>query len=132
MRFLCHKTRNFRLVLSTNTRLRAQPTCRLSFSSLLGAQSSTACLADERSKFGIMSSALRSSISQTQQRSFVSQKTNGTVSNNNGINHEHHHDHKHSLFGGHEHDHDHDHGTDAEKVIQALKGGGELSASLAL
>jgi ABC-type nickel/cobalt efflux system permease component RcnA len=119
-----------------NTRPRAPSKCPLSFSSnqtrpLVAVSQITSTVSlTERSKFG-MRSALRASISQTQKRSLASQKTNGSVSKGDGMNHEHHdeHEHKHSLFGGHEHEHDH--GTDAEKVIQALKGGGELSAFLA-
>lgn len=38
--------------------------------------------------------------------------------------HQGHNEEQHTLFDAHEHEHEH--GTDAEKVIEALKGGGEL------
>ena len=114
-------TRNCLLILSP--RQGHQSTCHHLSRSLVTVSQSV--FLTERPKFG-MSTALRPPLSQMQHRSCVSQKTNGSGSPNKGVSH--HQEHKHGLFGGHEHGHDH--GTDAEKIIQALKGGGELSASL--
>ena len=125
MRLSCHSTRSLLLTSVLRPRLTARP-CRLSFTFLhshllVGFRSA---YLNGPSNSGI-SSAVQSSVSEMQRRSFAS-KINGPVAK--GVNHDHHHGHKHSLFGGHEHEHEH--GTDAEKVIEALKGGGELPASL--
>jgi len=77
-----------------------------------------------------MSSSIPSTL--TQRRGLATKGENGTTSSNgvaNGHNHEHNHqngehEHSHGLFGGHHHEHDH--GADAEKIIEALKGGGAL------
>jgi hypothetical protein len=130
MRLSCQSAHQ--LLIVSRPRLTARcTTCRFPFGFdqhrplLVGFQS---VYLTERFKFG-MSPTLQSSFSQMQRRSFVSHKTNGSVPAHNGDHHEHHghhKEHKHNLFGAHEHEH----GTDAEKVIEALKGGGELSVSV--
>ena len=124
MRFSCRSTCRFLTV----SRPRLTP-CRLSFAvgypdtSVVGFRS---VYLTGRSKLR-MSSSLQSSFSGIQRRSFASEKINGPVATHNDGNHDHH-EHKHGLFGGHAHEHDH--ATDAEKVIEALKGGGELCLRL--
>ncbi|KAF8590979.1 hypothetical protein K439DRAFT_1627409 [Ramaria rubella] len=78
-----------------------------------------------------MSSAVKSSFPQIQQRSFVLRKadSNGSVPENGSATH-HDDEHKHTFFGGH--GHDHKHGTDAEKVMEALKGGGDRGSRITL
>ena len=125
MRLSCHAARN--LLTVPRPRLTSRPPFRLPSaivhhrSFVIGFRSA---YLTGRSKFG-MSSALPCSFSETHPRSFASQKANTPVAKHNSVNHNHHDEHKHNLFGGHEHEHEH--GPDAEKVIEALKGGGELS-----
>ncbi|KAF8530452.1 mitochondrial iron ion transporter [Hysterangium stoloniferum] len=84
-----------------------------------------------------MSSAVQTSVVKAQRRAFASKDDNKTV-NGNGVgghdhdhgDHDHHESHKHGLFGGH--DHNHAHGTDAEKVFEALKGGGDAGSRITL
>ncbi|KIJ47858.1 hypothetical protein M422DRAFT_163449 [Sphaerobolus stellatus SS14] len=74
-----------------------------------------------------------------QRRAFSSKDDSGATSSNGAANrhkhdheHDHHeeHEHKHSLLGGH--NHDHSHAPDAEKIMEALKGGGDKGSRITL
>src|SRR5882724_8184519 len=123
MRPSCHSNHRFLVSrVTSRSRSASQATCHLSFTRFYSQDRARGVTA---SSVG-MSSSATPSLTHAQRRTLAlnSHKISGTGSlpEDSGRkhgNHQGHDEERHSLFGTHEHEHEH--GTDAEKVIEALK-----------